>query len=184
MSMRKFLRTVFLVDLLEGLGVTFRYQPTKNICHGAVSRGETQDRRAISRRAAAEQPSGDRRDAVYRLQPVRGRLSGDPDRGGQRAQREDPAQGADDFHVRHVTLHVLRAVRGRLSGGRAGADAGFRDWQATPGKARSGTGRCWRKVPSQTGISTEPEPGIPAPTVRRRVAGTGHAPSGLTDFDD
>jgi NADH-quinone oxidoreductase subunit I len=29
--MRKFLRTVFLVDLLEGLGVTFRYQPTKNI---------------------------------------------------------------------------------------------------------------------------------------------------------
>ena len=31
MSMRKFLRTVFLVDLLEGLGVTFRYQPTKNI---------------------------------------------------------------------------------------------------------------------------------------------------------
>src|SRR4030067_894254 len=32
MSMRKFFRTVFLVDLLEGLGVTFRYQPTKNIC--------------------------------------------------------------------------------------------------------------------------------------------------------
>ena len=29
--MRKFSRTVFLVDLLEGLGVTFRYQPTKNI---------------------------------------------------------------------------------------------------------------------------------------------------------
>ncbi len=30
--MRKFLRTIFLVDLLEGLRVTFRYQPTKNIC--------------------------------------------------------------------------------------------------------------------------------------------------------
>src|SRR5512136_931396 len=29
--MRKLLRKVFLVDLLEGLGVTFRYQPTKNI---------------------------------------------------------------------------------------------------------------------------------------------------------
>ena len=29
--MRKFLRTVFLVDLLEGLWVTFRYQPPKNI---------------------------------------------------------------------------------------------------------------------------------------------------------
>jgi NADH-quinone oxidoreductase subunit I len=27
----KFLRTVFLIDLLEGLWVTFRYQPTKNI---------------------------------------------------------------------------------------------------------------------------------------------------------
>ena len=29
--MRKFLRTVFLVDLLEGLWVTFRYQPPRNI---------------------------------------------------------------------------------------------------------------------------------------------------------
>ena len=30
--MRKFLRTIFLVDLLEGLWVTFRYQHPKNIC--------------------------------------------------------------------------------------------------------------------------------------------------------
>jgi len=30
--MRKLLRAVFLVDLLEGLWVTFRQQPTKNIC--------------------------------------------------------------------------------------------------------------------------------------------------------
>jgi NADH-quinone oxidoreductase subunit I len=29
--MRKLLRTIFLVDLIEGLWVTFRYQPTKNI---------------------------------------------------------------------------------------------------------------------------------------------------------
>jgi NADH-quinone oxidoreductase subunit I len=29
--MRRFLRTVFLVDLLEGLWVTFRYQPPKHI---------------------------------------------------------------------------------------------------------------------------------------------------------
>lgn len=29
--MIKFLRTIFLIDLLEGLWVTFRYQPTKNI---------------------------------------------------------------------------------------------------------------------------------------------------------
>ena len=29
--MRRFLRTIFLVDLLEGLWVTFRYQPPKNI---------------------------------------------------------------------------------------------------------------------------------------------------------
>lgn len=29
--MIKFLRTVFLIDLLEGLWVTFSYQPTKNI---------------------------------------------------------------------------------------------------------------------------------------------------------
>jgi NADH-quinone oxidoreductase subunit I len=28
----KFLRKIFLVDLLEGLWVTFSYQPTKNIC--------------------------------------------------------------------------------------------------------------------------------------------------------
>jgi NADH-quinone oxidoreductase subunit I len=30
--MRKFLRTVFLVDLIQGLGVTFRYQAPKYIC--------------------------------------------------------------------------------------------------------------------------------------------------------
>ena len=29
--MRRFLRTIFLVDLLEGLWVTFRYQRPKNI---------------------------------------------------------------------------------------------------------------------------------------------------------
>ena len=29
--MRKFLRTIFLVDLLEGLRVTFGYQPTKHV---------------------------------------------------------------------------------------------------------------------------------------------------------
>jgi len=30
--MRKFLRTVFLVDLVQGLWLTFRYQHPKNIC--------------------------------------------------------------------------------------------------------------------------------------------------------
>jgi len=30
--MRKFLRTVFLIDLLEGLWVTFRHQPPRFIC--------------------------------------------------------------------------------------------------------------------------------------------------------
>ena len=39
------------------------------------------------------------------------------------------AQGSDHFHLRHFALHVLRPVRGRLPGGRAGTDAGFRDGQ-------------------------------------------------------
>ena len=114
----------------------------------AVSGGAAEGGRALPRRAAAEHQSGQRRDALHRVQPVRARLPGKSDRGHQRAQRSHAPQGTDHLHVRHFPLHVLRAVRRRLPGGRAGADAGFRAGHATPAKARSGTGRCSRKGPS------------------------------------
>ena len=39
---------------------------------------------------------------------------------------ETKPQGTHHLHLRHLALHVLRPVRGRLPGGRAGTDAGFR----------------------------------------------------------
>jgi hypothetical protein len=42
--MKKLLRKIFLVDLVEGLLVTFRYQHPEAHLHRAISGGTAQDR--------------------------------------------------------------------------------------------------------------------------------------------
>ena len=54
MSLAPLLRKVFLVDLIKGLAVTFRYQEPSESRHRAISAGAADDRGALSRTAAAE----------------------------------------------------------------------------------------------------------------------------------
>ncbi len=56
--MGKFLRTIFLVDLFQGLWVTFRNQNPKYIYTEQYPAERPQGGRALSRRAAAEHQPG------------------------------------------------------------------------------------------------------------------------------
>ena len=122
----KLLKKIFLVDLFQGLWVTFRNQHPKYI---------------YTEQYPAERPKVAER---YRGAP---RLNINPDNGetlciacnlcalacpetlivvtSERNEETKP-QGTDHLYLRHLALHVLRAVRGRLPGGRAGTDPGFR----------------------------------------------------------
>src|SRR5712675_77501 len=109
--MGKFLRTVFLVDLLQGLWVTFRNQHPKYI---------------VTEQYPSERPKVAER---YRGAP---RLNINPDNGETLCiscnlcalacpenlivvtSMRDEAKSADHFHLRHLALHVLRLVRRRL----------------------------------------------------------------------
>ena len=88
--MRKFLRTIFLVDLLEGLWVTFRYQRPKNI----VTEQYPAERPKVAERYRGaprlNNNPENRRDAVHRLQPVRAGLPGNSDRGGAASATSRP----------------------------------------------------------------------------------------------
>jgi len=109
-----FLNKVLLVDLFRGLWVTFQNQSPKYIY---IAQYPTERPRIAER---------------YRGAP---RLNVNPDTnetlciscnlcalacpenliGNERAERADPPQGPDDIYLRPITLHVLWAVRGRLS---------------------------------------------------------------------
>src|ERR1700680_4855077 len=54
------------------------------------------------------------------------------DCGHERAQRADPPQGTHQLHLRPEPLHVLWALRGRLSRGCTGTDARFRAGKLHP----------------------------------------------------
>jgi NADH-quinone oxidoreductase subunit I len=95
-----FLEQSFLVDLFQGLWVTFRSQ------HPRTSTPSSIPPNGPKWPSGTAAPPGStstrkRRDAVHRVQPVRAGLSGEPDRGRQRAQRKDEAQGTGDVHLRH-----------------------------------------------------------------------------------
>src|SRR4249920_2594144 len=118
--MIRLLKKVFLVDLFQGLFVTFRNQNPKYI---------------YTEQYPAERPKVAER---YRGAP---RLNINPDNGETLciscnlcALACPEAQGSDHLHVRHLALHVLRPVRGCLPGGRAGTDAGFRNGHVHPGR--------------------------------------------------
>ncbi len=84
--MTDILRKVFLVDLAQGLGVTFRYQHPKEIYteQYPLERPQVAERYRGAPRLNVEPRHG--RDALHFLRPVRAGLSGKPDRGDQRTQ--------------------------------------------------------------------------------------------------
>ena len=95
--MGKLLRTIFLVDLFQGLWVTFRNQHPKYIYteQYPAERPKVAERYRGAPRLNINPDNGE--TLCICLQPVRAGVSGKPDRGHQRAQRADPAQGTDHF---------------------------------------------------------------------------------------
>jgi len=80
------LKKIFLVDLFQGLFVTFRNQNPKYIYTEQYPAERPKVAEPVPRRAAAEQQPGEWRNAVHFLQPVRAGMPGKPDCGDQRAQ--------------------------------------------------------------------------------------------------
>ena len=99
MTVATLLRKIFLVDLLKGMSLTFRYQDPKEIYTEQYPLRAAAGGGAISRAAAVERESRDREDAVYRVRPVREGVSGKFDCGGERTRSGNQAQGADQVHL-------------------------------------------------------------------------------------
>ena len=125
MGIPSLLRKIFMVDLLQGLKVTFLYQDPKEIYT---------EQYPLQRPQVAER---------YRGAP---RLNVNPDSNETMciacdlcalacpenlivvsSERNEKTRRKEltNFHLRFEPLHVLRFVRGRLSHRRAGADPGF-----------------------------------------------------------
>ena len=118
------LKKIFLVDLIKGLLLTFSYQrPSENYTE-QYPKDRAEDCRAIPRRAAIEQRSRHRGDALHCLQSLRAGMPGALHRSGLGA-RSGRKEGAHDLHVRYVAMHVLRALRRCMSDAVPGTDAGL-----------------------------------------------------------
>ena len=124
-AMNTWIRKLLLLDLVAGLRMTFRQQNPSKI---------------YTEQYPSERPEVAER---YRGAP---RLNINPDNGetlciacdlcavacpeklilvGQRARPANQAQGTDHVYLRSFAVHVLRFVRGCLSGRRAGTHSGF-----------------------------------------------------------
>src|SRR6266849_4253529 len=131
MGIPSLLRKIFMVDLLQGLKVTFLYQNPKEIYT---------EQYPLQRPQVAER---------YRGAP---RLNVNPDNNETMciacdlcalacpenlivvsSERNEKTRRKElQLYLRSEPLHVLRSVRGRLSDRRAGADPGFRAGQLHP----------------------------------------------------
>ena len=147
MSAAKLLKKIFLVDLFQGLAVTFRNQKPKYI---------------VTEQYPAERPKVAER---YRGAP---RLNINPDNGETLciacnlcalacpenlivvgAERNEQTRRKElTTFTYDLSVHVLRAVRRRLSGGRAGADAGFRTGQLFAARHDLGPADAGRGAPA------------------------------------
>ncbi len=103
--MASLLKKIFLVDLFQGLWVTFRNQNPKYIYteQYPAERPKVAERYRGAPRLNINPDNGE--TLCICLQPVRAGLPGKPDCGGQRAQRSHPPQGTD-----HLSLMTLRAA--------------------------------------------------------------------------
>ena len=109
----KFLKTIFLVDLLKGLWVTLKYTPQARL-HLSVPRGAPTDRATLPRSVAVADRAGNRRSDLHRLRPVRQGVSGRSD-----CSRRTPRTWTEDqnprlFRLQPVPLQLLRTLRGGL----------------------------------------------------------------------
>src|SRR5690242_12074659 len=95
---------------LERLAAHLSLAEPKVHLYRAVSAGEADGCGALSRRASPQYQPGNRRNTVYSLQPLRPRLSRESDRRRLAARRCHATQSLDDIYLRHLPLHVLRAL--------------------------------------------------------------------------
>ncbi len=125
MRVATLLRKIFLVDLLKGMSLTFRYQDPKEIYteQYPLQRPQVAERYRGLPRLNVNPETG--KTLVHRVRPVREGVSGKSDCGGERTRSGNQAQGADQVHLRHQPLHVLRTVRRIVLNGCAGTDAGL-----------------------------------------------------------
>jgi len=134
-----FLNKVLLVDLFRRLWATFQNQSPKYIY---IEQYPTERPRIAERYRGAPRlnVNPDTNETLcISLQSVRPGVSGKPDCGNVRAERAGPPQGPDDIYLRPITLHVLWAVLGRLSGGRPRIDVGFRAGKLYTGRRNLGS---------------------------------------------
>jgi ferredoxin len=129
MGMPSLLRKVFLVDLLQGLKVTFRYQDPKEIYteQYPMERPQVAERYRGAPRLNVN-PDTDETMCIAcdlcALACPENLIVVSSARNEQTRRKE-----LTNFHLRPEPLHVLRPLRGRLSRGRARTHAGFRTRQ-------------------------------------------------------
>ena len=109
----KFLKTIFLVDLVKGMWLTMKYtpQPAFTFQYPAERRPTAPRFRGVLR---LQTEPGHRRADLHRLRPVRQGVPRRPDRA-----RRPPRAGPEDqdprlLRLQPVALQLLRAVRGSL----------------------------------------------------------------------
>ena len=146
-AVRSFFKTFLLWELLQGLSVTLR-EMFQAQGHDQLSGGEDPAKRPFSRSACAA-PLPERRGALHRLQAVRSGVSGTRHhhRVGCRQRRHAP-----DHALRHrpVQVHLLRILRGGLSGGCHRRDPAARIPYGKPRREHHEQGQAARRSVSAT----------------------------------
>ncbi len=138
-TMKELLRRIFLVDLLKGMWVTFRYQAPKNIYteQYPLERPMVAERYRGAPRLNINPETGESLCISCNL--VRAGLPGKFDRGRMAARRRHAPQSAHHFHLRYFALHVLRPVRRCLPHRLPRTDPGFRNGRLQPRRRHLGS---------------------------------------------